>query len=168
VSKGRAPDPAAASFISIIMNPIVAILPESRVLLGLEAGSKKRVLEEAGQLFETTAGIDHALVFDTLLTREKLGSTGLGQGVAIPHSRIKGLDGAVGAFIRMAEPLDFDAPDGKPVSLVFVLLAPEQDAEASLQILALLATAFAEQTFRESLAAAPDAAAVLALFANAG
>ncbi|MDR1850053.1 MAG: PTS sugar transporter subunit IIA [Zoogloeaceae bacterium] len=150
------------------MNPIATILSESRVLLGLEAGSKKRLLEEAGQLFESTCNIEQALVFENLLSREKLGSTGIGQGVAIPHSRIKGITDAVGAFIRLAEPLDYDAPDGKPVTLVFVLLAPEEATEASLQILAALATFFADSFFRMKLATAADAAAVCALFANAG
>lgn len=149
------------------MNQITTILPESRILLGLEAVSKKRLLEVAGELFEATADMNRALVFDALLAREKLGSTGLGQGVAIPHSRVRGIDKAVGAFIRLAEPLDFDAPDGMPVSLAFVLLAPEGDAEVSLQILASLAAFFAEQSFRDKLLAAPDAAAVRALFANA-
>ncbi|MCL2075122.1 MAG: PTS sugar transporter subunit IIA [Betaproteobacteria bacterium] len=150
------------------MNPIAAILPESRILLGLEAGSKKRLLEEAGLLIEATSGIDRLLVFDTLLAREKLGSTGLGHGVAIPHSRISGLKEAVGAFIRLADPLDFDAPDGKPVSLVFALLAPTEPVEPSLQILALLAGAFDERSFRDQLSAAPNAAAARALLANIG
>ncbi|MCL2021074.1 MAG: PTS sugar transporter subunit IIA [Betaproteobacteria bacterium] len=150
------------------MNHITAILPESRILLGLEASSKKRLFEEAGQLFEATCGIERALVFDTLLAREKLGSTGLGHGIAIPHGRVKGLEEAAGMFIRLAEPLDFDAPDGKPVSMVFVLLAPGEAAEASLQILASLAGAFAERSFREQLAATPDVAAARALFVSAG
>lgn len=149
------------------MNPIASILPESRILLGLEASGKKRLFEEAAQLFAASCAIDHTLVFDKLLAREKLGSTGLGQGIAIPHGRIQGLEQAVGAFIRLAQPIDFDAPDGKPVSLVFILLAPEQATEDSLQILAALATRFAERSFREKLAAAPDAAAARELFATA-
>jgi len=66
------------------------------------------------------------LVFDSLFARERLGSTGLGQGLAIPHGRIKGLKEAVGAFVRLAQPVPFDAPDGKPVSLVFLLLVPNR------------------------------------------
>jgi PTS system nitrogen regulatory IIA component len=146
------------------MNLISSLLPERHILLDLEASSKKRLFEEASQLFANACGIDRALVFDNLLAREKLGSTGLGQGVAIPHGRIKGLKEAAGAFIRLAEPIEFDAPDKRPVSLVFVLLAPEQATEASLQTLAALATGFANRDFREKLAAAPDAASARELF----
>jgi PTS system nitrogen regulatory IIA component len=149
------------------MNIITHLLPEQHILLELEAGSKKRLFEEASQLLADTCGIDRALVFDNLLAREKLGSTGLGQGVAIPHGRIKGLKEAVGAFIRLAEPIDFDAPDKRPVNLVFVLLAPEQATETSLQVLAALAACFADRDFREKLATAPDPASVRALFATA-
>jgi PTS system nitrogen regulatory IIA component len=146
------------------MNSIVQLLPESHILLDLDAGSKKRVFEQAGELFEASCDIEHSLVFESLIAREKLGSTGLGQGIAIPHGRIKGLKQATGAFIRLAEAIDFDAPDGRPVSQLFVLLVPEQATEAHLQILSELATCFADRQFRESLAAAPDAAAVRALF----
>ncbi|MDR3351830.1 MAG: PTS IIA-like nitrogen regulatory protein PtsN [Zoogloeaceae bacterium] len=149
------------------MNLIVQLLPESHVLLDVEAGSKKRVFEQASELFETAGGISHTLVFESLLAREKLGSTGLGQGIAIPHGRIKGLKEATGAFIRLADPIDFDAPDGRPVSQLFILLVPEQATEAHLQILSQLASCFAERPFRETLATTPDAAAVLALFSAA-
>ena len=147
------------------MKMIAQLLPESHVLLGLDAGSKKRVFEQAAQLFENTSGIGSSLVFDSLFAREKLGSTGLGQGIAIPHGRIKGLKQATGAFIRLAEAIGFDAPDGRPVSQLFILLVPEQATEEHLQILSELATCFADRQFREQLAAAPDAATVLALFA---
>ncbi|WP_026686501.1 PTS IIA-like nitrogen regulatory protein PtsN [Azovibrio restrictus] len=146
------------------MNLIAQLLPESHVLLGLEAGSKKRVFEQAGQLFETSCGISQTLVFDSLFAREKLGSTGLGQGIAIPHGRIKGLKQATGAFIRLAEAIAFDAPDGRPVAQLFVLLVPEQATEEHLQILSELATRFADRQFREKLATAPDAATVRQLF----
>ncbi|MDR3055366.1 MAG: PTS IIA-like nitrogen regulatory protein PtsN [Zoogloeaceae bacterium] len=148
------------------MNPITHLLPENHILLGLEASSKKKLFEEAGQLLANNGGIDRALVFDNLLAREKLGSTGLGQGVAIPHGRVKGLKETVGAFIRLAEPIDFDAPDKRPVNLVFILLAPEQATETSLQVLAALATCFANRDFREKLAAASDAASVRELFST--
>ncbi|MDR1351396.1 MAG: PTS IIA-like nitrogen regulatory protein PtsN [Zoogloeaceae bacterium] len=147
------------------MNPIASLLLEDHILLDLDASSKKRIFEEAGQCLEASCGIDHALVFDNLLTREKLGSTGLGQGVAIPHGRIKGLKKTLGAFIRLRAPIDFDAPDARPVQLIFVLLAPEQATEESLQILAALATCFAERDFREKLLAAPNAASVRNIFA---
>lgn len=146
------------------MNPFIKLLPESHVLLDLEASSKKRVFEQAGLLFENHAGIARSVVFDSLFAREKLGSTGLGQGIAIPHGRIKGLKHATGAFLRLATPVPFESPDGRPVNLLFVLLVPEQATEEHLQILSELAQRFADRSFREALTAAPDAAAVTALF----
>jgi PTS system nitrogen regulatory IIA component len=149
----------------MVMKLIVPLLPETRILLDVAASNKKRLFEQAGALFEASCAISHVLVFDSLLAREKLGSTGLGQGIAIPHGRIRGLKEAAGAFLRLAEPLDFDAPDNRPVSQLFVLLVPEQATEAHLQILSELAAGFSNRQFREKLAAAPDAAAILACFA---
>ncbi|HRH14298.1 MAG TPA: PTS IIA-like nitrogen regulatory protein PtsN [Azonexus sp.] len=146
------------------MNALTKILPTAQVLLDVDSSSKKRVFEQVGMLFEKHLGLGHTLVFDSLFAREKLGSTGLGQGVAIPHGRIKGLKQAAGAFLRLKTPVPFDAPDGRPVNLMFVLLVPEQATEQHLQILSELAQNFAEQPFREALLAAPDAAAVVALF----
>ena len=83
------------------MNPFVKLLPVAHVVLDLEAGSKKRVFEQAGLLFENHVGIACSAVFDSLFAREKLGSTGLGQGIAIPHGRIKGLRQATGAFLKL-------------------------------------------------------------------
>ena len=145
------------------MTLIAKLLPPSNVLVDIEASSKKRVFEQAGIMFENNQGIGRSIVFDSLFAREKLGSTGLGQGVAIPHGRIKGLKEAVGAFLRLSAPVQFDAPDGKPVSLLFVLLVPEQATEQHLQILSELAQMFSDKAFRERLAAAQDAAALHAL-----
>src|SRR5437879_408323 len=113
------------------MNLVAKLLPPSNILLDLDVTSKKRMFEQAGLLFENNQGVARSLVFDSLFARERLGSTGLGQGLAIPHGRIKGLKEAVGAFVRLAQPVPFDAPDGKPVSLVFLLLVPEQATEQS-------------------------------------
>ena len=141
------------------MNLIAKLLPPANVVVGLEASSKKRAFEEAGLLFENNHGIGRSTVFDSLFAREKLGSTGLGQGIAIPHGRIKGLRDARGAFVRLAQPIPFDAPDGRPVNQVFVLLVPEQATEQHLELLSELAQMFSERSFRERLAVAPDAAA---------
>lgn len=146
------------------MNPFNKLLPDTHVLLDLEASSKKRVFEQAGILFENHVGIARSVVFDSLFAREKLGSTGLGQGIAIPHGRIKGLKHATGAFLRLATPVPFDSPDGRPVNLLFVLLVPEQATEEHLQILSELAQRFADRAFRDALAGAPDPAAITALF----
>ncbi len=146
------------------MNPLTNLLSAEQIVLDLDASSKKRVFEQAAILFETRLGIARALIFDSLFAREKLGSTGLGQGVAIPHGRIKGLKHAAGAFMRLATPVPFDSPDGRPVSLLFVLLVPEQATEQHLQILSELAQRFSDRNFRETLTNASDPATVLALF----
>lgn len=148
------------------MNLIAQLLSGDDVVVGLDASSKKRVFEQAGLLFENRHGLSRSVIYDALFAREKMGSTGLGLGIAIPHGRIKGLKEARGAFFRLATPVPFDAPDGQPVDLVFVLLVPEAASEHHLQLLSELAQMFSDKTFREKLAAAPDAAAVYALFAQ--
>jgi PTS system nitrogen regulatory IIA component len=147
------------------VNLVAKLLPPGNVLLDLSVSSKKRLFEQIGLLFENNHGIARNLVFDSLFDRERLGSTGLGQGVAIPHGRIKGLKEALGAFVRLAQPVPFDAPDGKPVTLVFALLVPEQATEKHLQILSELAQMFSDLGLREAMAAAADAGALHRLIA---
>jgi PTS system nitrogen regulatory IIA component len=148
------------------MSQISQLLPSGNVVLDLEASSKKRVFEHAGLVFENNQEVASSTVFDGLFSREKLGSTGIGDGIAIPHGRIKGLQKACGAFIRLATPIPFDAPDGAPVSMLFVLLVPEQATEQHLQILSELAERLSERSCREALAAARDAEAVRQAFAE--
>ena len=140
------------------MNLIAKLLPQSNVIIDLDVSSKKRVFEQVGLLFENNNSVSRTLVFDSLFAREKLGSTGLGQGIAIPHGRIKGMKDAVGAVVRTRQPIPFDAPDGQNVSIVFVLLVPDRATDMHLQILSELAQMFSEKPFREQLLAAPDAA----------
>jgi PTS system nitrogen regulatory IIA component len=147
------------------MSLVAKLLPPANVLLDLPVSSKKRLFEQVGLLFENNHGIARSLVFDSLFARERLGSTGLGQGVAIPHGRIKGLKEALGAFVRLGQPVPFDAPDGKPVILLFVLLVPEQATEKHLQILSELAQMFSDRALREAMTAAPDAGALHQLIA---
>ena len=142
------------------MTFVAKLLPLSNVAVDIPVSSKKRLFEHLGLLFENHHGIASSVVFESLFARERLGSTGLGQGVAIPHGRIKGLKDALGAFIRLAAPVSFDAPDAKPVSLVFALLVPEQATEKHLQILSELAQMFSDRALRESMLAAAAAAAV--------
>jgi PTS system nitrogen regulatory IIA component len=142
------------------MSLVAKLLPPSNVLLDLQVSSKKRLFEQVGLLFENHHGVAKDAVFDSLFARERLGSTGLGQGVAIPHGRIKGLKEALGAFVRLAQPVPFDAPDGKPVTLAFALLVPEQATEKHLEILSELAQMFSDRNLRDALAAAPDAGAL--------
>jgi nitrogen PTS system EIIA component len=145
------------------MTLVAKILSPSDVVLDLQVSSKKRLFEQVGLLFENQHGLARSLVFDSLFARERLGSTGLGQGVAIPHGRIKGLKEALGALLRLAQPVPFDAPDAAPVSLVFVLLVPEQATEKHLQILSELAQMFSDRSLREAMSRAADAAALHAL-----
>jgi nitrogen PTS system EIIA component len=140
------------------MNLVSKLLPESNVIIDLDVSSKKRVFEHAGLLFENNHNIARSDIFDSLFAREKLGSTGLGQGIAIPHGRIKSLKEALGAVVRTRQPIPFDAPDGQNVSLIFVLLVPDRATDMHLQILSELAQMFSEKAFREQLLAAPSAA----------
>ena len=140
------------------MNLISRLLQQSNVIADLDVSSKKRVFEQVGLLFENNNHVARSEVFDSLFAREKLGSTGLGQGVAIPHGRLKGLKEAVGALVRMRHPIPFDAPDGQNVSIIFVLLVPDRATDMHLQILSELAQMFSEKPFRERLVAAGDAA----------
>jgi PTS system nitrogen regulatory IIA component len=128
--------------------------------LDFPASSKKRVFEQAGLIFENQQGIARAKVFDSLFARERLGSTGLGQGVAIPHGRIKGLKEAVVAFIpcRRADP--FDAPDGHLFAADDALLGRDEATQQHLDILSELAQMLSDRSFRETLLTASDADAV--------
>lgn len=148
------------------MGLISQLLPASHILLDAELTSKKRLFEQVGQLVESSHGIARNVVFDSLFAREKLGSTGLGQGIAIPHGRIKGLKEAAGVFVRLAQPLPFDAPDGRPVNLVFSLLVPEHGTQQHLDILSELADRFSDSEVRNAILAATDAAGIQNAFAD--
>jgi PTS system nitrogen regulatory IIA component len=148
------------------MSLISKILPLENVLLDAESTSKKRVFERVGLLFENSQKLSRSQVFDSLFAREKLGSTGLGQGVAIPHGRIKNLRDAVAAFVKTDSPIPFDAPDGLPVNLIFVLLVPERATDLHLQLLGELAQMFSNASFRERLLASDDPAAIHQMFAE--
>ena len=138
------------------MNRVSKLLPLANITVGLDASSKKRVFEQAGLLFENNQGIARVRVFDSLFARERLGSTGLGEGIAIPHGRIKGLKEAVAALVRLDEPVAFDAPDGKPVNLLLFLLVPEQATQQHLEILSEVAEMLSDRTMRETLLTATD------------
>ena len=148
------------------MNLIYKILPAGAVLLDCSAETKNQVFAKAAEVFHAVGGPAPKAIVDALIQRERLGSTGLGQGVAIPHGRIKSLKEAVGGFIRTARPIEFDAPDGKPVNLIFVMLVPAQANESHLQMLSELAQMFSDRAFRDALLTAPDADAVSTLFSG--
>ncbi len=142
------------------MNRIARLLPSTNVLVNLSVTSKKRLFEQAALLFENNHGIERGKVFDALFARERLGSTGLGQGVAIPHGRIKGLKEPAAAIVRLAEPVPFDAPDQDPVNLLVFLLVPEHATEEHLEILSELAELLSDKAIRESLQTTEDPAHV--------
>jgi nitrogen PTS system EIIA component len=148
------------------MSLISKILTPECVLLDNESTSKKRVFERVGILFENTQHIARSQVFDSLFAREKLGSTGLGQGVAIPHGRIKGLRDAAAAFVKMQIPIPFDAPDGLPVNFIFVLLVPERATDMHLQLLGELAQMFSDKAFRDQLQNTDDPLLIHKLFSD--
>jgi PTS system nitrogen regulatory IIA component len=142
------------------MNLIARLLPLEKIHVDLAVSSKKRLFEQFGLLFENHNSIAQSLVYESLFVRERLGTTALGHGVAMPHGRIKGLREATGALIRLATPIPFDAPDGQPVRLAFALLVPERATEKHLQILSALAQLFSDRERRESMLSAPDASAL--------
>jgi len=146
---------------------LLDLISPARISAGVSASSKKRLLEVVADLLiqDQPAELDRP-VFDSLCARERLGSTGLGHGVAIPHGRTPGLTTATGAFVRLREPLDFGAPDGEPVDLVFALAVPEHFTHQHLVLLSQLAEMFGDAQFRDSLRQAPDSAAIHRLLSD--
>ena len=127
---------------------ISQLIDENHVLCCPEVASKKRLLEVVSELLAVDlTHISTREIFDSLINREKLGSTGLGKGVAIPHGRIGALEQPVCAFIRLEEPVEFDATDGQPVDLAFALLVPEDSTEEHLQVLSMIAELFSDHEF---------------------
>lgn len=148
------------------MNRLAAILPSAQALVQVDATSKKRAFEEAGLLFENLHGLNRAMVADSLFARERLGSTGLGYGVAIPHGRIKGLKSPLAAVFRLQEPIGFDAPDEKPVSLMIFLLVPEASTQKHLEILSEIAEMLSDTALRDKLKVCNDALELHRLIAS--
>ncbi len=146
-----------------MMTILSRILAPENVVLDLEVSSKKRAFEQAGLIFENNCGIARAVVYDNLFSRERLGSTGLGQGVAVPHGRIKGvknLKGPIAAFVRLATPIAFESPDALPVNLLFFLLIPDNVTQQHLEILSEIAEMFSDDAFRTALTTDPSSASV--------
>jgi len=139
------------------MNRLASILTAAHVLVQVDISSKKRAFEEAGLLFENLHGLSRALVTDSLFSRERLGSTGLGHGVAIPHGRIKGLKSPMAAVFQLAHPIGFEAPDEQAVGLMIFLLVPEAATQKHLEILSEIAELLSDTELREKLAASTSA-----------
>jgi len=133
------------------MNRLAAILPPERVLTATGIASKKRAFEEVGFLFESQHGLSRALVTDSLFSRERLGSTGLGNGVAVPHGRIKGLKLPLAAVLLLEQAIGFDAPDNLPVDLLVFLLVPEAATQKHLELLSEIAALLSDDVRREAM-----------------
>jgi nitrogen PTS system EIIA component len=138
------------------------ISPDS-VVASLKVKSKKQLLQDLSARAARLTGLSERDIFDVLLQRERLGSTGLGHGIAIPHGKVQGLKRIVGIFARLAEPVDFDAVDGDPVDIVFLLLAPEGAGADHLKALARISRLLREGSAVEKLRACKDTAALYAV-----
>jgi PTS system nitrogen regulatory IIA component len=146
---------------------LAEILSGGRVGAGIAATSKKRALEEIAKLLAQGApSVSQVDILNSLASREKLGSTGLGHGVAIPHGRMSGISSSIGAFVRLKHPVDYETHDGQPVDLVFGLLVPQNATGEHLQHLAAIAEKFSDDTFCTLVREAKDEAAVYALLAR--
>ncbi|MFZ6690572.1 PTS sugar transporter subunit IIA [Undibacterium sp. SXout20W] len=142
------------------MTNIAKILPLANVLLDLEISSKKRAFEQAGLLFENNCSIARSTVSDNLFARERLGSTGLGHGVAVPHGRIKGLKAPIAALVRLKEAIPFESPDAQPVNLLIFLLMPDNVTQQHLEILSEIAEMLSNENFRNELNSEPSPTAI--------
>jgi PTS system nitrogen regulatory IIA component len=143
--------------------PFQSLLAADRIVLLVEPGDRDAVLDAAARLLADAAPGNTQVIADSLRKRERLGSTAIGHGIAIPHGRTPAFDSARGAFLRLREPVDFGASDGEPVDLVFAMAVPEHFTQQHLQLLAELAEQFADAGFRAALRAAPDAASLRAV-----
>lgn len=142
------------------MTNLAKILFPENVILDLEVSSKKRAFEQAGLTFENNSSIARSTVSENLFARERLGSTGLGHGVAVPHGRIKGLKAPLALFMRLADPIPFESPDGEPVKLLVFLLIPDHVTQQHLEILSEIAEMFSDNKFRNELITDSDQASV--------
>jgi PTS system nitrogen regulatory IIA component len=142
---------------------IADLLSPDAVLAHLKAASKKQVLQEMAHKAAQLTGLSERRVYETLAEREKLGSTGMGQGIAIPHGRVPGIEKMTGLFAQLDHPVDFDAMDEQPVDLVFLLLAPEGAGADHLKALARVSRVLRNQSICEKLRAAAQPATLYAL-----
>jgi len=146
---------------------IIDILSIDCIKSSVNVSSKKKVLEKLGALITTqNPDISEDEIFESLVSRERLGSTGIGHGVAIPHGRVRTGGKCIGCFMQLENAVDFDAIDGEAVDLVFGLLVPEDSTDEHLQILSTLATLFSNETICDKLREATSAEAIRELITN--
>ena len=142
---------------------ITEILAPEAVLANLKVTSKKQVLQELAQRAAKLSGVDERVIFDTLLERERLGTTGVGRGIAIPHGKLADISHVMGIFVRLIKPIDFDAIDDEPVDLLFLLLAPEGAGAEHLKALARVSRLLRNQTVCTKIRGSDDGDAIFAL-----
>lgn len=142
------------------------LINRDRVLQFAKDYSKKQFLEKLSQVAAASSGLDASSIFETLLHRERLGSTGMGEGIAIPHGKIEGLDSLFAMFIRLANPIDFEAPDGVPADLVFLLLAPEGAGADHLGALSRIARVSREPALVSQIRKAANEKEIYSLLIN--
>ncbi len=147
------------------MNRLSKLLPLVNIVVDSDARDKSAALDVAAALFAASSGIDRDRIRASLGVRESMGSSGLGQGVAIPHGRIRGIKQAVAAIVRLRHPIEFDAPDGRPVGLLVALMVPENARQEHLEMLSELAQMLSDRDLRSGLMSEPNAAALLARIA---
>ncbi len=146
------------------MSTIAKLLSSKDIRLDIEASSRDHLLQEIARHMEREHGMPQEWVFQSLSRREKVGSTALGEGVAIPHARIKDLQRVRLAYIRLRQPISFDAPDGKPVSDILVILVPKEATEEHLRILSEVTQMFSDRQFRQQLRNCSEAGETKRLF----
>jgi PTS system nitrogen regulatory IIA component len=137
---------------------IADLIKQSNVVCGLRASSKEQLLHELASRAAASLNLDQSMIFNALQSREQLGSTGIGEGIALPHARIEGLDRFFGIFARLSRPMDFESIDGVPVDLVFLLLIPAAEQEGQLAALAAISRQLRDKTVAAKLRKAADAA----------
>lgn len=143
------------------------LLSPERIRFDIHSSSKKRLLEMISQeLARNSDTLSEREIFESLCARERLGSTGLGNGVAIPHGRVKGSETVQASFIRLKKPLPFDAVDGKPVDLLFAMTVPEQCNEDHLKLLAQVAELFSDPSLLKKLRQADNSGRLLQLLSS--
>ena len=133
---------------------ISALLSPQKIFIDTEVSSKKKLLELIANITADQTRLPESIIYTNLLNRERLGSTGLGQGFAVPHARLPDLENTVGCFFRLKQPVNFESPDNLPVDLVFTIIIPQEAAEEHLLILSSLARIFSDADICEAIRAA--------------
>lgn len=147
--------------------PVLEFLSPDSVVFSLRVRSKKQILQElSAHAVRHLPALDEVAVFETLQQRERLGSTGIGDGVAIPHGKLPGLDRLFGLVARLEKPVDFEALDGQPVDIAFLILAPEGAGAEHLKALAQVARILREPGILDRIRAARDASALYAVLSH--